>query len=44
MNFIEILIQLYDELIITEAVHNEVIINGKKKGKQEAIIGENLLK
>ena len=44
MNFIEVLIQLYDELIITEAVHNEVMINGKKKGKQEAIIGENLLK
>jgi len=44
MNFIEVLIQLYDELIITEAVHNEVMINGKKKGKLEAIIGKNLLK
>ncbi len=43
MGFINVLIQLYDELIITEAVYQEVIINGKKKGKQEAIIGEKLI-
>ena len=28
MNFIEVLIQLYDDLIITDALHNEVMING----------------
>ena len=44
MDFINILTQLYDELIITEAIFKEVIINGKKKGKQEAIIGEKLIK
>jgi len=43
MGFINILTQLYDELIITEAIYKEVIINGKKKGKQEAIIGEKLI-
>lgn len=44
MDFIDILTQLYDEMIITEAIYKEVIINGKKKGKQEAIIGEKLIK
>ncbi|KKK96033.1 hypothetical protein LCGC14_2666820 [marine sediment metagenome] len=44
MNFINVLNQLYEDLIITEAVYKEVIINGKKKGKQEAIIGDKLIK
>lgn len=44
MDFINILSQLYDELIITEAIYQEVIINGKNKGKQEAIIGDKLIK
>jgi len=44
MDFIDILTQLYDKMIITEAIYKEVIINGKKKGKQEAIIGEKLIK
>ncbi|MEE9379750.1 MAG: hypothetical protein V3V33_17120 [Candidatus Lokiarchaeia archaeon] len=44
MDFIEILTQLYDKLIITEAIYKEVIINGKNKGKQEAIIGDKLIK
>lgn len=44
MDFIDILTQLYDKLIITEAIYKEVIINGKNKGKQEAIIGEKLIK
>lgn len=43
MDFIYILTQLYHELIITEAVYQEVIINGKKKGKHEAFIGEKLI-
>ena len=44
MNVFDIIIKLYDQLIITEAVHQEAIVNGKKKGKQEAIIGEKLIK
>lgn len=44
MNFIPVLTQLYDELIITNSVHKEVIINGKEKGKEEAIIGDKLIK
>jgi len=44
MDFIDILTQLYDKLIITEAIYKEVIINGKNKGKQEAIIGDKLIK
>ena len=43
MDLIDVLAQLYDELIITEAIYQEVIINGKKKGKQEAIIGEKFI-
>ena len=44
MDFIEVLNKLYEDLIITEAIYQEVIINGKNKGKQEAIIGERLIK
>ncbi len=44
MDFIEVLNDLYQDLIITEAIYQEVIINGKNKGKQEAIIGEKLVK
>ena len=44
MDFIDVLNKLYKELIITEAIYKEVIINGKNKGKQEAIIGEKLIK
>ncbi len=44
MDFIEIMTQLYDKLIITEAIYKEVIINGKTKGKQEAILGDKLIK
>ena len=44
MDFIDILTQLYNKLIITEAIYKEVIINGKNKGKQEAIIGDKLIK
>ncbi|KKN37211.1 hypothetical protein LCGC14_0765830 [marine sediment metagenome] len=44
MDFIDVLNKLYEDLIITEAIYQEVIINGKNKGKEEAIIGENLIK
>ena len=44
MNFFDVLINLYNQLIITGAVYQEVIVNGKKKDKQEAIIGEKLIK
>jgi predicted nucleic acid-binding protein len=44
MNFIDVLNKLYEDLIITEAIYQEVIINGKSKGKEEAIIGEKLIK
>ncbi len=44
MDFIDVLNKLYEDLIITEAIYQEVIINGKNKGKQEAIIGEKLIK
>ena len=44
MDFIKVLNQLYEDLIITEAVYQEVIINGKKKGKPDSIIGEKLIK
>ena len=44
MDFIDILTKLYDKLIITEAIYKEVIINGKNKGRQEAIIGDKLIK
>ena len=43
MDFIDIMTRLYDKLIITEAIYKEVIINGKNKGKQEAIIGDKLI-
>ena len=43
MNFIEVLTQLFKELVITGAVYREVIVNGKKMGKEEAIIGEKLI-
>lgn len=44
MGFIDVLNELYEDLIITEAIYQEVIINGKSKGKQEAIIGEKLIR
>lgn len=44
MDFIDILEELYQELVISEAVYQEVVINGKSKGKEEAIIGEKLIK
>lgn len=44
MDFIEILNELYEDIVITEAIYQEVIINGKNKGKQEAVIGEKLIK
>jgi len=44
MDFIDVLKKLYEDLIITEAIYQEVIINGKNKGKQEAIIGDKLIK
>ena len=44
MNFIDVLNKLYEDLIITEAIYQEVIINGRSKGKEEAIIGEKLIK
>ena len=44
MDFIGILTQLYDKIIITEAIYKEVITNGKNKGKQEALLGEKLIK
>ncbi len=44
MDFMGVLNKLYEDLIITEAVYKEVIINGKNKGKQEVIIGEKLIK
>lgn len=43
MNFIEVLTQLFEELVITKAVYQEVIVNGRQMGKEEAIIGEKLI-
>ncbi len=44
MNFIPILTKLYKELVITKSVYEEVIIDGKEKGKEEAFIGDKLIK
>ncbi|MHA1337855.1 MAG: hypothetical protein ACTSPW_19295 [Promethearchaeota archaeon] len=44
MDFINILSQLYGKLVITEAVFNEVIIDGKNRGKQDSYVGEKLIK
>ncbi|TFF89462.1 MAG: hypothetical protein EU549_00545 [Promethearchaeota archaeon] len=44
MDFINVLSRLYHDLIITDKVYYEVITRGKNGGKQEAIIGEKLIK
>ena len=44
MDYIDILIRLYGELVITKAVNHEVIIMGKKMNKPKALIGEILIK
>lgn len=44
MNWIKVLKELYEELIITSSVYQEVILNGKSKGKPDAFIGEKLIK
>ena len=43
MDWINDLKKLYEELIITTSVYQEVILNGKKKGKPDAFIGEKLI-
>jgi len=44
MDWIKVLKELYEDLIITSSVHQEVILNGKFKGKPDAFIGEKLIK
>lgn len=44
MDWINVLKELYEELIITSSVHQEVILNGKNRGKPDAFIGEKLIK
>jgi len=44
MNFIKVLNKLYNQLIITNSVFEEVIVDGKEKGKPDAFIGEKLIK
>lgn len=43
MDWISGLKKLYEEIIITTSVYQEVILNGKKKGKPDAFIGEKLI-
>ncbi len=43
MDWIEGLKRLYKELVITNSVYEEVILEGKKKGKPDAFIGEKLI-
>ncbi|MHA1291564.1 MAG: hypothetical protein ACTSQJ_02720 [Promethearchaeota archaeon] len=44
MDWINVLKELYEELIITFSVYQEVILNGKNRGKPDAFIGEKLIK
>lgn len=44
MDWINVLKELYEDLIITSSVHKEVILNGKNRGKADAFIGEKLIK
>jgi predicted nucleic acid-binding protein len=44
MDWINVLKELYEDLIITSSVHKEVILNGKNRGKPDAFIGEKLIK
>ena len=44
MDWINVLKELYEDLIITSSVHQEVILNGKSRGKPDAFIGEKLIK
>jgi predicted nucleic acid-binding protein len=44
MDFINVLNKLFNQLIITNAVFEEVIIYGKEKRKPDAFIGEKLIK
>ncbi|TFF86888.1 MAG: hypothetical protein EU551_00460 [Promethearchaeota archaeon] len=44
MDWISFLKELYEDLIITSSVYNEVILTGKTKGKPDAFIGEKLIK
>jgi len=44
MDWISVLKELYEELIITTSVYHEVISSGKRRGKPDAFIGEKLIK
>lgn len=44
MDWINVLKELYEDLIITSSVHKEVIMDGKSRGKPDAFIGEKLIK
>lgn len=44
MDWINVLKELYEDLIITSSVHKEVILDGKSRGKPDAFIGERLIK
>lgn len=44
MDWIIVLKELYEDLIITSSVHKEVILDGKSRGKPDAFIGEKLIK
>ena len=43
MDFILVLSKLYNKLVITNSVYQEVILRGEKKGKEDAIIGKKLI-
>ncbi|MEX2754296.1 MAG: hypothetical protein Q6365_002805 [Candidatus Sigynarchaeota archaeon] len=43
MNFIDVLVKFENELVITKAVHDEVVIRGKNKGRADAFICEKLI-
>jgi predicted nucleic acid-binding protein len=44
IDWIHVLKEMYKDLIITDSVYREVIINGKENGKADAYIGEKLIK
>ena len=43
LDWIDSLKKLYEDLVITASIYQEVILKGKKKGKPDAFIGEKLI-
>nr|MDO8116233.1 hypothetical protein [Candidatus Sigynarchaeota archaeon] len=44
MDFTGVISKLYGDVVVTKAVHDEVITKGKRKGKAEAYICEKMIK